>query len=121
MYKKDKLSKDFFYMSIACFQLGVCYENQYDFYKALQLYQQAKFFGKTLPYKKGVEFINTLFELVGRQKLRCDIIKFFEEENKDVIVKEEIKIKTVKLPFREEEKRKKFERIEKFINTLHIR
>ena len=120
MYKKDKLSKDFFYMSIACFQLGVCYENQYDIYKALQLYQQAKFFGKTLPYKKGVEFINTLFELVGRQKLRCDIIKFFEEENKDVVVKEEIKIKTVKLPFREEEKRKKFERIEKFINTLQL-
>ena len=90
MYKKDKLSKEFFYMSIACFQLGVCYENQYDFYKALQLYQQAKFFGKTLLYKKGVEFINILFELVGRQKLRCDIIKFF---------KEEIKIKTVKLSF----------------------
>ena len=121
MYKKDKLSKDFFYMSIACFQLGVCYENQYDIYKALQLYQQAKFFGKTLPYKKGVEFINTLFELVGRQKLRCDIIKFFEEENMgDVDVKEEIKNKTFKLPFREEEKKRKFERIENFINSLKL-
>ena len=119
-YKSEKLSKNFFYMSIACFQLGVCYENEYDIYKALQVYQQAKFFGKIVPYKKGIEYIKSLFELVSRQKLRLDIIDFFENENQNILSNDDNQIKNVKLPFREEEKRKKFEKIENFISTLQL-
>ena len=106
-YKSEKLSKNFFYMSIACYQLGVCYENEYDIYKALQVYQQAKFFAKLLPYKKGIEYIKSLFELVSRQKLRLDIIDFFNNEDQNILINDDNKNKTVKLPFREEEKKKK--------------
>ena len=119
-YKSEKLSKNFFYMSIACYQLGVCYENEYDIYKALQVYQQAKFFAKLLPYKKGIEYIKSLFELVSRQKLRLDIIDFFNNEDQNILINDDNKNKTVKLPFREEEKKKKFEKIENFISNLKL-
>ena len=117
-----QISKIFFNLSVAFYQLGICYENEGDSYNAFHAMKTSKFFGKN----HGNEFelfIDVIKDIETRLLMRNRIIIFFEKNSKKLELEEKVvKIKKVynKMYYQEERRRQKFKRIKNYIEKMKL-
>ena len=123
-YKNElpQISKLFFNLSIAFYQLGICYENQGNAYDSLYALKTSKFFSRLME-NHSIVFINMIKDIETRLLMRNRIILFFEKNTKISDLEEKVvKIKKVynKLYHREERRKQKFKRIQEYIENLKL-
>ena len=118
------ITKILFNMSIAFYQLGICYENEGDNYNSFYAYKTSDWFNKILSYDNNkILFSEYIEDVHVRQLMRNRIIIFFERCVSKKELQDEVheRKKVYSRLFMEEEKKKqKFEKIEKMINTLKL-
>ena len=120
-------NKIFFLISIAFYHLGICYENENNISKAIDLYRQSKYFNNkiTEQFKDDLDFDLFLEQIINRLLFRQKLISFVKQEEKNKKMKKEV-IKIPKLIFEkfeidvDKKKEKKFEKIKNFIENLKI-
>ena len=119
------ITKILFHMSIAFYQLGVCYENENDDYNSFYAYKTSKWFGELISYDKKTDmYIDLIEDINTRQLMRNRIIIFFEhgvtkEELQDVV--HHTKKINSKLSIEEEKKKLKNEKIITYIENLNLK
>ena len=122
LHKKEEeiLEKIFLNMTICFYHLGVCNENEYDFDAAYQAYKQAKWFGKVIPNDDMIEFLVTIYNMEKRELLRYQMFDFFKNEAQNIYDEPKKVKKKPKFLFDEEEKIRKFEKLQTFLENLKI-
>ena len=119
----SQLSKIFFNLSVAFYQLGICYENEGDPYNALYAIKTSKFLGYFVNNEESELFKELVKEIEARLLMRNRIIIFFIEKNvkKEEMEEKAIKIKRIYHRFdQEERKRQKFRRIKNYVEKLKL-
>ena len=123
-YELNIITKVLFNMSIAFYQLGVCYENEGDNYNSFYAYKTSKWFNEIISYDNNTILFSELIEEIhARQLMRNRIIIFFERCVSKKELQDEVheKKKVYNRLFMEEEKKKqKFEHVENMINKLKL-
>ena len=117
-----QISKLFFNISVAFYQLGICYENEGDPYNSYFAINTAKFFGKNLEDESKM-FLYFIKDIETRLIMRNRIILFFERHvKKHELEDDEIKIKKVynKIYNQEEKRRLRFKRLKKHIEHMKL-
>ena len=121
------ITKILFHMSIAFYQLGVCYENKNDDYNAFYAYKTSKWFSVLISYDKNTNmYTDLLNEINIRQLMRNRIIIFFErcvkkEELQDEDDEDQRKKFNNKLFMDEEKRKKKYGKIITYIEKLRLK
>lgn len=118
--EQDSIMKIFFNITISFFQLGVCYENEAELEKCYQAYKQAKWFGKLVKGIKATSFFDILYDIEQRVRIRSAMVDFFHKEEANIPDTPKKEPKKNILVFNEEEKLKKFSKIQKYIEKLKI-
>ena len=118
--EQDSIMKIFFNITVSFFQLGVCYENEAELEKCYQAYKQAKWFGKLVKGIKATSFFDILYDIEQRARIRSAMVDFFHKEEANVPETPKKKQKKNILVFNEEEKLKKFSKIQKYIEKLKL-
>ena len=118
--EQDSIMKIFFNITVSFFQLGVCYENEAELEKCYQAYKQAKWFGKLVKGIKATSFFDILYDIEQRARIRSAMVDFFHKEEANIPETPKTKQKKNILVFNEEEKLKKFSKIQKFIEKLKL-
>ena len=118
--ENDCFMKIFFNITVAFFQLGVCYENEAELEKCYHAYKQAKWFGKTVKMNKASTFTDILFDIEERARIRSSLVDFFHKEEANVPDSPKREVKKNILVFNEEEKLKKFSKVQQFIENLKL-
>ena len=124
-YKNElsQFSKIFFNLSVAFYQLGICYEQECDSYNAFYAMKTSKIFGNILENEDIESFVDTVKDIETRLLMRNRIILFFEKNVKKEEMEEKasrIKKEYNKLFDQEERKKQKFKRIKKYIENLKL-
>ena len=101
--ENDCFMKIFFNITVAFFQLGVCYENEAELEKCYHAYKQAKWFGKTVKMNKASTFTDILFDIEERARIRSSLVDFFHKEEANVPDSPKREVKKNILVFNEEE------------------
>lgn len=123
-YKNEipQISKLFFNLSVAFYQLGICYENEGDPYNAFYAMKTSKFFGQI--HENEFElFIDVIKDIETRLLMRNRIIIFFEKNSKKLELEEKVvKIKKVynKMYDQEERRRQRFKRIKNYVEKMKL-
>ena len=117
---EEILEKIFLNMTICFYHLGVCNENEYDFDAAYQSYKQAKWFGKVITNDDMIEFLVTIYNMEKRELLRYQMFDFFKNEAKNIVEEPKKTKKKPKYLFDEEDKIRKFEKLQTFLENLKI-
>lgn len=118
--EQDSIMKIFFNITVSFFQLGVCYENEAELEKCYQAYKQAKWFGKLVKGIKATSFFDILYDIEQRARIRSAMVDFFHKEEANIPETPKTKQKKNILVFNEEEKLKKFSKIQKYIEKLKL-
>ena len=118
-----QLSRLFFNLSVSFYQLGICYEQEDDPYYAFYAMKTSKYFGNILRVPKLELFLDLIKNIENRLLLRSRIFIFFEKfvkkedlEEKEIIVKKAYN----RLYYLEEEKKRKYDKIQKKIENLKL-
>lgn len=124
-YKNElsHFSKIFFNLSVAFYQLGICYEHESDSYNAFYAVKTSKIFGEIIENEDFELFVDLVKDIETRLLMRNRIILFFEKNVKKEEIEEktrQIKKEYNKLFDQEEKKRQKFRRIKKYIENLKL-
>ena len=124
-YKNElaHFSKIFFNLSVAFYQLGICYENEYDPYNAFYAIKTSKFFGSIIENEEIELFIDIIKDIETRLLMKNRIILFFEKNAKKVEFEEKKIVKKKiynKLFDREQRKKLKFKGIKNYIEKLKL-
>ena len=118
--EKENLYEIIFSITIAFYHLGVCYEKECELEKSYQAYKQARWFGQQCKLNKVRAFTDMLFDLEHRAQIRFELVDFFRREEANISltpVKEKKKPKAI---YDEEEKERRYEKIEAFISKLPL-
>ena len=118
--EEEILEKIFLNLTICFYHLGVCNENEYDFDSAYQSYKQAKWFGKVITNDDMIEFLVTIYNMEKRELLRYQMFDFFKNEANNIFEEPKKVKKKPKYLFDEEDKIKKFEKLQTFLENLKI-
>ena len=116
-------SKILFFLSVAFYHLGICYENENDPYNAFFAMKTSKYIGEIIDNFEISEFIEVVTYIETRLLMRNRILLFFEKNVKKEEVEEEvfeIKKEYNVLFDREERRNKKFKSIEKKIEKIKL-
>ena len=119
----SQLSRIFFNLSVAFYQLGICCENEGDPYNALYAIKTSKFFGYFINNEESELFNDLVKEIETRLLMRNRIIIFFIEKNvkKEEMEEKKIKIKRIYSRFDQEERRRqKFRKIKNYVEKLKL-
>ena len=124
-YKNEisHFSKIFLNLSIAFYQLGICYENECDSYNAFYAMKTSKIFSNIIANEDIEFFIDLVKDIETRLLMRNRIIIFFEKNvKKEEIEEKTTKIKKIynKLFDQEERKKQKFRKIIKYIENMKL-
>lgn len=117
------LSKNLFNLSLAFYQLGVCYENDGDPYNAFFANKTSKFFLNIINDKKYYLFKELIKDIEIRLLMRSRISIFFERcVRKEELEEKEIKVKKVyNILYKEEEKiKKRFKKIQNKVEKIKL-
>ena len=118
-----QISKLFFNLSVAFYQLGICYENEGDPYNAVFAMKTAKYFGNHNIENDFKSFLDYIKDIETRLLMRNRIILFFERKVKKYeLEEEEIRIKKVynKIYNHEEKRRLRFNRLQNHIDKMKL-
>ena len=117
-------SDDIFYnLSLCMYQLGVCFENDYDFDKADDSYSQANWLGLSFLYNKSRRFVRFIKEVSNRARNYYNITQIMKYTLHYLgnEVKEKKTLMKGGIYQGEAEKINRFNKLEKFLNSIKIR
>ena len=121
----DPIVRIIFFISISFYHLGICYENQGNYYNAFYAYKQSKFFLSQIKDldEEFFTFYEFIINIENRLLMRNRIIIFFKKSFKKekLIEEEKPKIKEYNaFIINKEKKEKKFSDLEKYILNMNL-
>ena len=124
-YKNElsHFSKIFFNLTVAFYQLAICYENEGCPYDSYFTMKTARFFGNIVENEETVKFNRKIEDIEKRLLMKNRIILFFEKNVKKEEMEDKIiRIKKVynKLYYQEKKRKERFKPIKNFINKLKL-
>ena len=124
-YKNEltNFTKIFFNLSVAFYQLGICYENEGDPYNSLYALKTSKIFGTIIENEDIELFIDAIKDIETRLLMKNRIILFFEKNAKKREFEEKmVKKKKIynKLYDHDQKRKLKFKGIKNYIEKLKL-